>query len=156
MTHTRFHQDRWHNHFFHLAHQASLMSKDPSTQVGAILVKDRRVVGTGFNGFPRGISDNHRLDDRESKYPRIIHAEMNALLDAGREAQGATLYLWGFGSLPCSNCTKHLIQAEIDGVLSYGPAAPTRWWDDLDISEEMMKEAHIPFAIVPYHVACRS
>ena len=70
------------------ARNASTMSKDPSSKVGAVLVKDRRIVGTGFNGFPRGLHDDRRLWDREQKLPRIVHAEMNAIINAGACAGG--------------------------------------------------------------------
>lgn len=126
------------------ARNASTMSKDPSSKVGAVLVKDRRIVGTGFNGFPRGLSDDCRLDDREQKLPRVVHAEMNAILNAGREAEGSTLFMYGFSGAPCANCTKHLLQAGIVQVYVCGPELPERWRKDVDISLDMMREADIP------------
>jgi len=124
-----------------MAREASTMSKDPSTQVGAVIVdKDRRVVGTGFNGFPRLVSDNWRLGDRDEKLQIIIHAEMNALLDAGVRARGGRLYLYGFRSLPCRNCMKHLIQMDVTTFISCGPPLPDRWLSSVNKSQELMRE----------------
>lgn len=139
----RFFPSRWDNHFMRLAREASLMSKDPSTKVGAVIVKDRRVVGTGFNGFPKGIADDARLDDRQKKYELIVHAEMNALLDAGREADGATLYLYGFRSAPCLNCCKHLIQSGVKCVVAWGPELPGRWVGEVEKAAEVLEEADV-------------
>ena len=62
-----------------LAREISTWSKDPSSKIAAVIVNDeRRILSTGYNGFPRGIADTEeRLNDREQKYPRIVHAEMN-------------------------------------------------------------------------------
>jgi len=64
---------KWNERFMSLAEEVSKWSKDPSTQVGCILVKDRRVISTGFNGLPRGISDSlDRLTNREIKYEMTV------------------------------------------------------------------------------------
>lgn len=106
-------QKKWDIHFLMLAGHCSLMSKDPSTQVGAVLVDaHRRVISTGFNGLPQRVLDTHeRLDNREVKYDLIIHAEMNALIFAQRSLHGATLYTYPFMS--CSRCATMMIQAGI-------------------------------------------
>ena len=132
--------------FMSVAIIISLRSKDPNTQVGACLVdKDNRIIGTGYNGFPRGIEDtDERLNDREQKYPRIVHAEANALLSAlysGVSVRNATIYVYG---LPvCPDCTKLLIQAGIKRVvISPDPYVyTTKWtekWDN--ISKQMIEE----------------
>lgn len=142
-------QDKWDLHFMCLAYEASLMSKDPSTRVGSVLVKDRRVVGTGFNGFPAGIKDDRRLHDREVKYKIILHSEVNALLQAGREAKDSTLYVYGFSSAPCTRCTAQLIQAGVSRVVAYGGSVPDRWKDDFDMAEGLLREAGVELNIHP-------
>jgi dCMP deaminase len=103
-----------------LAREISTWSKDPSSKIGAVIVNDdRRILATGYNGFPKGIEDTEeRLNDREQKYPRIVHAEMNALMNAlysGVSVKDATIYVYG---LPvCPECTKSLIQAGIKRVV---------------------------------------
>lgn len=140
---------RWNDYFMDIAQRTSEMSKDPSTKVGAVLVADRRVVGTGFNGFPEKIGDRRfLLNNREAKLARMIHAEMNALLYAGREAQGSTLYMYGFGAPPCSRCTVHLIQAGVARVYARGPEVPERWKEDFDLSGALLAEADVPFLLI--------
>lgn len=140
--------DRWAKHFLRIAAEAGSMSKDPVTKVGAVLVKERRVIGTGFNGFPRSVRDSpSRLDNRETKLKLIVHAEMNALLDAGREAHNSILYLHGFQSSPCLNCTKHLIQAGIQSVVAYGPPLPKRWEAEVREAAEILREADVDLTI---------
>lgn len=90
--------ERWDRHFLELALVNARMSKDPKTKVGAVIVgPDREVRAMGFNGFPRGIADTPaRLEDRDLKLKLVVHAEMNAILNAvrvGVSVKGCTLYL---------------------------------------------------------------
>ena len=140
---------KWDHRFMRLAREISTWSKDPSSKIGAVIVNDeRRILATGYNGFPRGIADtDERLNDREQKYPRIIHAEMNSLMNAlysGVSVKGATIYVYG---LPvCSECTKSVIQAGISRVvITYPQLAPEKWqmqWNEL--SSPMYNEANVP------------
>lgn len=107
-------------------------SKDPSTQVGAcivspeVIVKGIRVRGTkvqglGYNGFPNGISDDDFSWEREgslrnTKYPYVCHAELNAVCNSTEDLTGSTIYVTLF---PCSNCAKLLIQKGIAKVVYY-------------------------------------
>ena len=118
-------QLKWDFRFMGIARSVATWSKDPSTKIGAVIVNaDRHIVATGYNGFPSGLGDDFRLEIRDMKYPRIIHAEMNAILQAGRDCIGSTLYMWGMEGAPCTNCTKHLIQAGIKRVVAAGPLHP--------------------------------
>jgi dCMP deaminase len=139
---------KWDNRFMKLAREISTWSKDPSTKIGAVIVNDeRRILATGYNGFPRGIEDtDERLKDREQKYPLIVHGEMNALMNAlysGVSVKDATLYVWG---LPiCAECTKNVIQSGIKRVVVPFPEhAPEKWqkqWNEL--SKPMYEEAGV-------------
>src|SRR6056300_1257995 len=75
---------KWDKRFMDMAQMISTWSKDPSSKIGAVAVNDeKRILATGYNGFPRGIADTEeRLNNRDEKYPRIIHAEMNVLMNA--------------------------------------------------------------------------
>jgi len=139
---------KWDLYYMRLAREASRMSKDPSSKIGAVLVKNRRVIATGYNGFPPGIADNSRLNDRSIKYELVVHAEMNTLLQAGRDANGATLYMYGFESPPCRNCTKHVIAAGVVRVVGCGKAIPARWQDDLGLAAATLQEAEIPLSLI--------
>jgi dCMP deaminase len=129
-----------------LAREISTWSKDPSSKIGAVIVNDdRRILATGYNGFPKGIEDtDERLNDREQKYPRIVHAEMNALMAAlhsGVSVKDATIYVYG---LPvCPECTKSIISAGIKRiVISPDPYVYITPWTEKwkNISYEMIQE----------------
>lgn len=150
--------DRWDTHFLHLAHQCALMSKDPSTKVGAIIVgPDREIRSTGFNGFPRGIEDSvERLTDRETKLQLVVHAEMNAVLNAARigvSTKGCVLYLAAtdktgeiWGGPPCTRCTVEVIQSGILEIVSYPfKSVPSRWTESLKIAGDLLIESGISY-----------
>lgn len=122
-------QAKWDLHFLDMSKHASEMSKDPSTKTGAVIVDpNRRVVSTGYNGFPKLMKDTpEAYANREEKYSRIVHCEMNALIFAQRDLTGCTLYTWPFMS--CDRCVVHMIQAGIETFVF--PKAPpeslARW-----------------------------
>ena len=136
--------EKWDKRFLALASHIAGWSKDPSTQVGCVVVgPDREIRSTGFNGFPRGIEDSiARLENRELKYPLICHAEENAIMHAARigiSLKGCTAYVtWP----PCSRCARSLIQAGVDEVVYAAESEiPERWGDDFEIATSMMNEA---------------
>jgi dCMP deaminase len=109
---------KWDLRFLLMAQMVGSWSKDPSTKVGAVLVReDRTVISVGYNGFPRNMPDDEsQYSDRETKYSRIIHAEINALLNAREPIHGATLYNCPF--LPCDRCFVQLAQAGVWSVVA--------------------------------------
>lgn len=110
----------WDEYFMSMAHLAAMRSKDPNTKVGACIVNpDRRVVGMGYNGFPRGCSDKEYSWEREgefldTKYPYVVHAELNAILNSIQNLKDCTLYVSLF---PCNECAKAIIQSGIKTVV---------------------------------------
>ena len=134
----------WCDRFLRLAAEAASWSKDPKGGVGAVLVDDRkRVIGLGFNGFPDRIPDDPALlADQEAKLPRMIHAEMNAVLNAVAPVHGATLFTT---LAPCAECAKLLIQAGVVAV--YRRPHPehrhTRWAESFRIAETILAEAGV-------------
>lgn len=130
---------KWDRRLLALAQHFSTWSKDPSTKVGAVIVdKRRRVLSTGYNGFPAGVPDV-ALEDRPYKYNRIMHAEMNAILFAGVPLTGATLYVWPMP--PCSHCAGAIIQAGIERVVS--PPAGERWEESCRIGRQMFYQSGV-------------
>ncbi len=137
--------DKWDTRFYGLAGYIADWSKDPSTKVGAVVVDptNKRIVSTGFNGFPYGVEDSaERLENREIKYEMVVHAEMNALVFAGPQAAGCTLYVTPLP--PCARCAVIIIQAGITRVVSPRPdMSKEPWATQSRISEQMFTEAGI-------------
>ena len=110
----------WDDYFMGVAMLSALRSKDPSTKVGACIVNtSRRIIGIGYNGFPHGINDDEFPWERDgeyldTKYPYVVHAEANAILNATTSLVGATVYVTLF---PCNECAKLLIQSGIREVV---------------------------------------
>lgn len=110
----------WDEYFMSMAHLSALRSKDPNTQVGACIVNsEKRVVGLGYNGFPKGCNDDEFPWARngeflETKYPYVVHAELNAILNSIQNLTGCTIYVSLF---PCNECAKAIIQSGITCVV---------------------------------------
>jgi dCMP deaminase len=133
---------KWDERFLNLAMHVSLWSRDPSTKVGTVIVDPlRRVIGFGYNGFPRGVHDSdNRYNTRELKYEMVVHAEINAVLNAVKDVRGCTLYSTFF---PCPRCAAVLIQAGIGRVVSWSSPSDGRYADMRRIAEQMFREAGV-------------
>lgn len=131
----------WDIRFLELANFISSWSKDPSTKVGAVIVdNNNRIISVGYNGFPQGIEDNDRLQDRDTKYKIIVHGEINAILFANKSVKGCTLYTVPFE--PCPRCAGLIIQSGIRRVVA--PVNKNdRWEDEFKISRQLFSEAGI-------------
>jgi dCMP deaminase len=139
--------DKWDRRYLAVAREISEWSKDPSTKVGAVIADKRgRIVALGYNGFPENVLDAQpKLDDRPTKYEMTVHAEVNAILIAGRSAIEGTVYVYG---LPvCPRCAGVLIQAGIARVVAKAPGCNTgqKWDEDGTIARSMLAEAKIDF-----------
>ena len=109
----------WDEYFMGIALLAAHRSKDPNTQVGACIVSPENIIiSTGYNGMPKGCSDDEYPWEREggeTKYPYVVHAELNAILNAnGRDLRGSKLYVALF---PCNECAKAIIQSGIKELI---------------------------------------
>jgi dCMP deaminase len=111
----------WDEYFMGVAILSSQRSKDPSTQVGACIVdEDKKIVGTGYNGAPRGIEDNDfpwskEGDFMNTKYAYVCHSGLNAILNSTKESlKNCTMYVSLF---PCNECAKAIIQSGIKKVV---------------------------------------
>jgi dCMP deaminase len=149
-------QDKWDRRYLELAKLVSTWSKDPSTQVGAVIVNfDLQREFVGYNGFPRGVNDSpERYADRELKYKLVVHAESNAIRKAGDYARGSTLYVYPSFSMPpiCNECAKDAIQAGIKDIVGFAPdmndPRVQRWLEAIKISQMMFQEAGIPWRTI--------
>ena len=147
---------RWDS--WHLKHAQFIAqkSKDLSTKVGAVIVRDNHTVSTGYNGFPPGVSDDipSRLL-RPTKYHYTQHAEMNAILTAhrnGAAVKSCTIYV---PLHPCSACARGIISSGIVRVVTIDPQANKdfhhRWAEDIVAAQEMFDETGVTLHFVPEH-----
>lgn len=135
--------NKWDERFVKIAQEVASWSKDPGTKVGAVLVSDKRILASGYNGFPSGISDTfERYADREVKLAYTVHAEVNALLNAaknGAKTEGSILYTTFH---PCVNCAASVIQGGIDKVVCPSvESAPERWRSNFQRAHDLLNEA---------------
>ncbi|KAJ8734306.1 hypothetical protein PYW07_014857 [Mythimna separata] len=113
----------WDTYFMATAFLARHRSKDPDYQVGACIINDdKKIVGTGYNGFPLGCSDDEfswdkRTDESRGKHDYVCHAEMNAIIFRNTtDVKGCTMYVTLF---PCNECAKIIIQSGIKKVIYF-------------------------------------
>ena len=146
----------WHLRYLDLARHLATWSKDPSSQLGAVVIGDKgQILSQGYNGFPRGIEDDERLHDREQKYPRVVHAEMNCIYNAclnGVSLDGGYMYVHG---LPvCHNCVPGIIQVGIKRVCMAWPTdqpdKAQKWLESWELSKEMLTEAEVEYHAFGY------
>jgi dCMP deaminase len=143
---------KWEYRFLGLAKLIASYSKDPSTQTGAVIVRpDNTICSAGYNGFPKAMPDKLEwYANREEKYSRIIHCEMNALLTARERVDGYTLYTYPFAS--CDRCAVHMLQAGITRFVF--PCIPEdkidRWADSLARTKQYFTECRVEFTEIDY------
>jgi len=136
----------WHDRFMELATLTSTWSKDPKTKVGCVIVDDqKRVLGLGYNGFPRGVDDSaERYSDKNTKLMIVKHAEENAVLNAS-STEGGTAYVT---LLPCCSCAGTLIQAGIKRIIAKVPDDIyyiQRKEKEISLMLQMLDEAGVEF-----------
>jgi len=138
--------EKWDRRFLELAETVSSWSKDPSTQVGAVVVRpDRTIASVGYNGFPMGMTDiPGEYDNRDIKYDFIVHAEMNAILFAREPLEGYTLYTTPF--MPCIRCAVQVAQAKISRIVSYHSDNP-RWVESFEKTKVALSRTGIELTL---------
>jgi dCMP deaminase len=148
-------QEREDRKHLELARALSRNSPDPSSKLGAVVTDDKgRVIGQGWNDFPKGIVQSEaRWKNRDLKLKFVVHAEVNAILDADRATKGGTLYVYpGWGSpCMCTGCAKVAIQSGIKRVVGMirteDAERLARWKDELEVADLMCKEAGLEITI---------
>ena len=139
----------WDEYFMGVAALSAMRSKDPHTQVGCCIVGAKnRIASVGYNGLPFGCDDDEYpwnwhsegLSENETKYPYVVHSELNAILNyRGESLEGAKMYVTMF---PCCECAKAIIQSGIKEVIyrdaaylhSPSGAAATRMFKSAGVS----------------------
>jgi dCMP deaminase len=141
----------WDQRFLQLARVVAGWSKDPSTKVGAVAVRDRRILATGYNGLPVHVGDDpERLANRELRLAMTVHAEANVIAYAARHGvclNGAALYI--FPLMACSQCAAQLIQAGLSRIIVPNLVEPLRWQESFERARLMLIEAGVAVARIP-------
>lgn len=141
--------DDWDTCFLKVARVASGRSKDPRSPIGCCIVEPtkKRIVGFGYNGFPRNFQDQCNRWERTNKANYVIHAELNAILNASEDLAGCYLYMYsGKGYYPCNECAKVIAQKGIKKVIIDVPLIECSDHSkqyNFDITEEIFKECGI-------------
>ena len=133
----------WQEYFMGIAFLSAKRSKDPVTQVGACIVIDDKIIVIGYNGFPRGNNDDNMPWGKEgeyleTKYPYVVHAELNAILNSNKSVKDATIYVTHF---PCNECSKAIIQSGISKVVYFSDKHKDK--DSTKASIRMLQNAGI-------------
>lgn len=124
-----------------MAKLISSWSKDPEKQVGCVIVdKNKRIISTGYNGYPSGFNDQDTAD----RLSKVVHAEMNAIISARSDLTGCTLYVYPL--LPCSSCAGAIVQAGITRVVVFDILDLPKW--RTDISKDIFDELGIKLEVI--------
>lgn len=142
------HGFKWDRRFIQAAELISTWSKDPSTKCGAVIVRpDKTIASTGYNGFPKGTSDADEFyADRELKYSRVVHAEVNAVLHAREPLHGYSIYTWPSGfSGSCDRCATVIIQSGIKRLVHIRAESDfaSRWQEAAERALQLYEEAGV-------------
>lgn len=131
----------WDDKYMGLAKHVATWSKDPRTQVGAVLVGRPGEVSLGYNGFPRGVADlPERLCNRDLKHKFTQHAERNVLDNTRFSADDATLYVTMY---PCSECAKSIVNKGVRRVVCPEPSSESPWKEDARFSKIIFSEGGV-------------
>ncbi len=140
----------WDEYFMGVAILSAKRSKDPETQVGACIINNKkRIIGIGYNGFPYGVDDDDFPWDNDgnyldTKYPYVVHAEANAILNSTVSLENATLYVTLF---PCNDCAKLIIQSGIKELVFLEDKYELE--DSFIASKKMLDSAKIVYRKMP-------
>lgn len=136
----------WDEYFMLVAKLTALRSRDLNTQVGACIVKDNKIIATGYNGMPRTCDDKGLPTNREgewlqTKYPYVVHSELNAILNApNTNLKNCKLYVTLF---PCCECTKAILQSGINEIFYLEDKYPNK--DEFIASKKMLDLSRIVY-----------
>jgi len=136
---------KWESRMLEEALRWASYSKDPSTKVGAVIYNPERnsIVTTGYNGFPRGVYDDPVLyENKDDKYPRVVHAEANAIIDAAYQGKSTKGMALATTHKPCADCAGIIIQAGITKLV-YRTTDDDMKRFHSDIAIQMFKEANV-------------
>jgi dCMP deaminase len=141
--------ERWDLRFLALAKHIAQWSKDPSTLVGAVIVRpDRTICSLGYNGLPRGVQNEQKiLMDRGLKLRVMVHAEVNAILSAAEVVAGCTIYVWPFQ--PCAQCAAQIVQSGIKRVVTLSSDNERSWAESFSVARNLFEAVGVDLTFYP-------
>jgi len=149
-----YHVTKWDIRFMRIADlEVAQWSKDRSSKVGCVLVKDREIITTGFNGMPRGINDDiDARHEKPEKYYWFHHAELNAVVNAARQGKSTLGWDAYINWFPCDHCAGVLVNAGIkrvfcDKELEWGHE---KWGDGFKRAKTILEEGNIEIIFLDY------
>lgn len=153
----------WNTWFLEGVYWVASKSKDPKTKIGAIIVKDKHIVSTGYNGLPIGVDDRITArTERPEKYKWFEHGERNAIYAAakfGISTEGAILYT---NALPCADCARGIIQSGIKTVVIHkqfgdlcNSVVRDQWKGHDNATFTMFKESDVTLVEIDTHLGCK-
>lgn len=148
---------KWHRRFLELCDVISKWSKDRSTKTGCVIVKNNRIISTGYNGFPPGVDDEiEERHGRPQKYMFTEHCDRNAIYQAaklGVSLENSIMYL---NNPPCHDCCRGIIMSGIrkviwpeDNPMENNKDVNKRWQESLEVAFTLMKESGVKFYRIP-------
>ena len=141
----------WHEYFMKQVYLVAEKSKDCRTKIGAVLVRDNRVISTGYNGFPIGVNDlEERYLNREIKYSFIVHAEHNSILSCARFGVSSLNSILYTNGIPCGECCKSIIQGGVTKIIvhkQWPDMLSQKWVDSTKVSKQMIEETGIEIEV---------
>lgn len=142
----KFLSKKWFKRYLDIARNVALWSKDPNKKIGSIIVNENgNIVSQGYNGFPRNIKDDDRYNDKNIKNIYVVHAEVNAILNAlynGASVKDCSIFISGLP--PCHECTKIIIQSGIKNVIFDTLLNKESSWYQSNLNAlKMLDEAHL-------------
>jgi len=137
--------DKWNKRFLDMAALVATWSKDPATQVGAVIVDAQsRIISTGFNGLAQNVHDlPSRYENKHVKHQIILHAESNAILFARQSLTGCTIYTAPLAT--CAHCASQIIQTGIARVVCRKDKVSEKWEQSAILARQMYEEAGVIF-----------
>lgn len=138
--------NKWDQKFMTIAELIATWSKDPSTKVGCVIVDlDHNQLAGGYNGFPRNVVDDFRLEQRELKLRIIVHAEANAISSAARNGHSLKNSIAYITLPPCAQCAALLIQTGVSKVVFKSGHTPSKWEWDWSLAKQIFDEAGVSY-----------
>jgi dCMP deaminase len=138
----------WDEFFMRHVYLAASKSKDPKTKIGAVLIKNNRIIANGFNGFPCGVKDTEeRYNNRDLKHKLVVHAEANAVLQCAQQGVSSMTSVLYTQGIPCSECTKSIIQAGVYKIIVHKQwpnlVHDEKWVSSFNTARMMLEEASV-------------